>query len=97
MSQFRQQSDHPRQSSPANTGEPRFLEQVANACRVKHLAYRAVLRRLRQAVYPVSQQAAPEGNGADGGSGVLDTLGREPQGLGIDPESGVERHRVHVP
>ena len=38
--QFPQQSDHPRQSSPANAGEPRFLEQVANACRVKHLAYR---------------------------------------------------------
>jgi hypothetical protein len=36
-------SDHNlRQSSPATptTGEPRFLDQVANACRVKHLAYR---------------------------------------------------------
>ena len=40
MPQLPQQSDHPRQFSPANTGEPRFLDQVAQACRLKHLAYR---------------------------------------------------------
>jgi len=36
---------YPPQTAPATTfqpkpGEPRFLDQVANACRVKHLAYR---------------------------------------------------------
>jgi len=29
-----------RVGAPAQPGEPRFLEQVANACRVRHLAYR---------------------------------------------------------
>src|SRR5690242_260381 len=28
MPRFQQQSDHPRQSAPANTGEPQFLEQI---------------------------------------------------------------------
>lgn len=39
--QFPPQSLNPPQSSPetAQPGEPRFLVQVANACRVRHLAY----------------------------------------------------------
>jgi len=40
MPQFPQQSDRPRQSFPANTGEPWFLKKVANAWWVTHLAYR---------------------------------------------------------
>ena len=40
MPQFPRQSSDPRQSATAQSGEPRFLDQVANACRVKHLAYR---------------------------------------------------------
>lgn len=42
MPQFPQQQSYPKQSLPAtsNSREPRFLEKVANTCRVRQLAYR---------------------------------------------------------
>ncbi len=45
MPQSSQSGFYPPQTAPATRfqpkpGEPRFLDQVANACRVKHLAYR---------------------------------------------------------
>ena len=42
MPQVPNPPDDPQQPypNPKKPGEPRFLEQVANACRVKHLAYR---------------------------------------------------------
>jgi len=42
MPQVPNPPDDPQQPYPNHQkpGEPRFLEQVANACRVKHLAYR---------------------------------------------------------
>lgn len=58
MPQFPQQRSYARQSPPAtsNSREPRFLERVGNACRVRRIAP-TFPRRLGQAAYRASPQA----------------------------------------
>lgn len=42
MPQLPPRQSYPRQTPPAtpDSGEPRFLDQVANTCRLRHLSYR---------------------------------------------------------